>query len=164
MIFCLLNQHAAPPPCSVHACVKWSYKYNTLAQHCNCNTLHKALELAGGTFGGLLPWLSSDGLGRQTSLTAGGIPALCGWLMISYTPQITGSRAAFLTVLFTGRFLTDIGSPLWHLLEHLAPIHMFIFFLAEFFKDFLLLLHRSHDVASYFSIRLLLTDILDSCL
>ena len=72
-------------------------------------SLWQAIELAGGSIGGPIAWLVSDGLGRQTALTTGGIPALCGWLMISYAPLITGSRAAFLTVLFTGRFLTGVG-------------------------------------------------------
>ena len=72
--------------------------------------LLQALELAGGTLIGPLAWIISDGLGRQTALITGGIPALCGWLMISYAPQITGNRAAFLTVLLTGRFLTGLGS------------------------------------------------------
>ena len=72
--------------------------------------LTQALVLIGGAFGGLLAWPASIGLGRQPTLSVGGILFLCGWLMISYSPQITESRAAFLTILLAGRFITGIAS------------------------------------------------------
>ncbi len=67
-------------------------------------------------FGGLFAWPLSDGLGRQTALTVSGIPFFCGWVMISYSIRITGSRAAFLTVILTGRFVVGLGAG-WSLLS-----------------------------------------------
>lgn len=66
--------------------------------------------MAGGIFGGLFAWPVSSSLGRQPSLTLGGILFLCGWLLISYSVQITESRAAFMTVLLTGRVLNGVAS------------------------------------------------------
>lgn len=75
-----------------------------------CIVLFQSIEVVGGMLGGLLAWPVSIALGRQTALIVGGIPSLCGWLLMSYSVQITGSRAEFITVILTARVLTGFGA------------------------------------------------------
>ena len=64
----------------------------------------------GAMFGGLVAWPVSDHYGRQAALIVGGIPSLTGWLMLANAIQVTTSRAGFLVLLFSGRFLTGFAT------------------------------------------------------
>ena len=69
----------------------------------------QTLSVFGAFVGSFLAWPAIDFFGRQKALKLGGIPALCGWLLISNSVRVTGSTAAFLTVLFLGRILTGVS-------------------------------------------------------
>ena len=60
-------------------------------------------------FGGLVAWPISELLGRQAALMLGGVPALAGWLMITYS-NLASSSSAFLGVIFVGRLLTGFST------------------------------------------------------
>ena len=72
-------------------------------------TLFQSIAVLGAIFGSLLTWPVSDNFGRQTALKVGGVPSLCGWLLLSNSVRITESFAGFQAALLTGRFLTGFG-------------------------------------------------------
>ena len=63
----------------------------------------------GGLFGGLVAWPISELLGRQAALMLSGVPALAGWLMITYS-ALTTTSSAFLGLLYVGRVLTGFST------------------------------------------------------
>lgn len=63
----------------------------------------------GGLFGGLVAWPISEVLGRQTALILSGVPALAGWLMITYSTLAT-TTSVFLGLLYVGRVLTGFST------------------------------------------------------
>lgn len=69
-----------------------------------------ALGTIGAMFGGIVAWPVSDHFGRQTALVVGGIPFLCGWVLIANAPLITQSKPGFLVMLFTGRVLAGFST------------------------------------------------------
>jgi hypothetical protein len=54
-------------------------------------------------------WPISELLGRQTALVLSGVPALAGWLMITYSTLATTS-SVFLGLLYVGRVLTGFST------------------------------------------------------
>ena len=56
-----------------------------------------------------MAWPISELLGRQAALMLGGVPALAGWLMITYS-NLASSSSAFLGVIFVGRLLTGFST------------------------------------------------------
>ena len=60
-------------------------------------------------FGGLVAWPVSDMLGRQAALMLGGVPAIAGWLMITYS-NLTTTHSAFLGMSYAGRLLTGFST------------------------------------------------------
>lgn len=57
-----------------------------------------------------MAWPISDHFGRQAALIVGGVPFLCGWIMIANAIQITQSKAGFLVLLFGGRVLAGFAT------------------------------------------------------
>ena len=56
-----------------------------------------------------MAWPISEQLGRQAALILSGVPALVGWLMITYSNLAT-TLSAFLGLLYTGRVLTGFST------------------------------------------------------
>ena len=56
-----------------------------------------------------MAWPISELLGRQAALMLSGVPALTGWLMITFS-TLTNTRSAFLGVLYVGRLLTGFST------------------------------------------------------
>lgn len=56
-----------------------------------------------------MAWPVSDMLGRQAALILSGVPALAGWLMITYS-YLAATHSAFLGVIYTGRVLTGFST------------------------------------------------------
>ena len=65
----------------------------------------QALGPVGALFGGPVAWPISDRLGRKPALMLMGIPALIGWLMITYA-HLASAKAGFLALLLLGRTFT----------------------------------------------------------
>ena len=75
----------------------------------HCLFFLQAFGPIGAMFGGLVAWPVSDKLGRQAALMLGGVPALIGWLMITYS-NLAETSQAFLGVLYFGRILTGFST------------------------------------------------------
>lgn len=71
--------------------------------------LLQALGPAGAAFGGPFAWPASEWLGRQPALMLGGIPAVIGWLMVTYA-HFAQSLSGFLAVLLLGRAMTGFAA------------------------------------------------------
>ena len=56
-----------------------------------------------------MAWPVSELLGRQAALMLGGVPALAGWLMITYS-SLANSSNAFLGIIYVGRLLTGFST------------------------------------------------------
>ena len=56
-----------------------------------------------------MAWPISEQLGRQAALILSGVPALTGWLMITFSTLATTS-STFLGVLYIGRLLTGFST------------------------------------------------------
>ena len=67
----------------------------------------QALMVVGALFGAPIAWPISDQLGRKPALILMGIPALIGWLMITYA-YLMPTQAGFLTMLLLGRIFTGV--------------------------------------------------------
>ena len=57
-----------------------------------------------------MAWPISDHFGRQAVLIVGGVPFLCGWVLLANAINITQSRAGFLALLFSGRLLAGFAT------------------------------------------------------
>ena len=56
-----------------------------------------------------MAWPISELLGRQAALMLGGVPALAGWLMITYS-SLANSSNAFFGIIYVGRLLTGFST------------------------------------------------------
>ena len=84
----------------------------------------QTITVIGGMTGGLLAVPVADKLGRRIALIVGGIPSFCGWVLLAGSVWVTDSRAGFLTVLLTGRFLTGLSTG-WSLLMVIVSAGIF---------------------------------------
>ena len=56
-----------------------------------------------------MAWPVSELLGRQAALMLGGVPALAGWLMITYS-YLAHTSSNFLGIVYVGRLLTGFST------------------------------------------------------
>ena len=70
----------------------------------------QAFGPVGAMFGGLVAWPISDHFGRQAALMVGGVPFVCGWVLIANAVQVTQNAAGFLFLLLSGRLLTGFAT------------------------------------------------------
>ena len=67
----------------------------------------------GAVFGGLVAWPVTELLGRKPALMIGGVPAITGWLFITYARLFnnysTGPTTGFVAFLLLGRLFTITG-------------------------------------------------------
>jgi len=68
----------------------------------------------GAVFGGLFAWPVTELLGRQPALMIGGLPAICGWLFITYARLLnnyfTGPTSSFVAFLLLGRLFIGFAT------------------------------------------------------
>ena len=67
----------------------------------------------GAVFGGLFAWPVTELLGRQPALMIGGVPAICGWLFITYARLLNysnGPTDGFVAFLLLGRLFTGFAT------------------------------------------------------
>ena len=92
----------------------------------------------GAVFGGLVAWPVTELLGRKPALMIGGVPAITGWLFITYARLLnndsTGPTTGFVAFLLLGRLFTGFATG-WSILcvsvssklLHLKGMHSVIF-------------------------------------
>ncbi len=105
----------------------------------------QAFGTIGAMFGGIVAWPVSDHFGRKAALIVGGMPFLCGWLLIANAVQITQSRAGFLAILFSGRLLAGFSTG-WSIF--CASVSIFIFIVTNYNRDGLFVGVHSRDILS----------------
>jgi len=72
----------------------------------------------GAVFGGLFAWPVTELLGRQPALMIGGVPAITGWLFITYARFLlnyssgpsSGPTDGFVAFLLLGRLFTGFAT------------------------------------------------------
>ena len=84
-------------------------RYRVVCLILSCHNTMQTTLVFGALVGSPLAWPAIDYFGCQKALKLGGIPALCGWLLISNSVHITENTTAFLIVLFLGRLLTGLS-------------------------------------------------------
>ena len=88
-----------------------------------CLHLFQAFGPIGAMFGGLVAWPVSELLGRQAALMLGGVPALAGWLMITFS-NLANSSSAFFGIIYVGRLLTGFSTG-WSIFCVSVSVHVY---------------------------------------